>query len=74
MPPGPLTGPAAWTGEVMREMPERWTFSLDAAELAEIEAATAAIERSGAPLASVASREAALFQARTGFSPTPRGR
>ncbi len=53
MPPGAVTGSAAWTGEVMREMPERWTFSLNADELAEIEAATAAIERSGAPLGSI---------------------
>jgi hypothetical protein len=53
MPPGAVTGPAAWTGDDMRRMPERWTFTLDAAELAEIEAATAAIERSGAPLGAI---------------------
>jgi hypothetical protein len=53
IPPGAVTGPAAWTGEAMRQTPERWTFALDAAELAEIQAAIAVIERSGAPLDSI---------------------
>ena len=49
MPPGPLSGAAAWRGEDMVHSDE-WAYRLSAADLEEIEAALAAVEASGTPL------------------------
>ncbi len=39
----PIEGPAAWTGADLAQRPHEWTYVLSAAEVREIEAATAAV-------------------------------
>jgi hypothetical protein len=43
----PVEGPSAWTGTDLRTRPETWTYRLNPAEIAEIEAATAAVQAQG---------------------------
>jgi len=52
MPPGPVAGPSAWTGDEMRARTD-WLHAFSAAELAEIEDAIAAFKRSGRQLGEV---------------------
>jgi hypothetical protein len=53
MPPGRIDGPAAWIGAEMAAAPERWLFTLDAAELEEIERAIAAVRAAGLSLGDI---------------------
>ena len=48
--PGTITSPVAWTGRDMMVTPERWTYRLSDAEVAEIENAATAFIDSGRPL------------------------
>ena len=48
--PGTITGPIAWTGREMMAAPERWTYRLSDADVAEIENAATAFIDSGRPL------------------------
>ena len=48
--PSHITGPVAWTGQDMAAEPERWTYHLGDADVAEIEAAATAFIDSGQPL------------------------
>ena len=48
--PGTITSPVAWTGRDMMVTPERWTYRLSNAEVAEIENAATAFIDSGRPL------------------------
>ena len=53
-PPRPLVeGPSAWIGAELRGQPERWTYTLSAAEISEIEAATAGVLASGGEIAAI---------------------
>lgn len=47
MPPGPIAGPAAWTGPEMERRRDLWLHALSPAEVAEIEAAIAAHRAAG---------------------------
>ncbi len=42
-----IEGPSAWVGADLRQRPSEWTYTLSAAELAEIEAAVAVVQASG---------------------------
>jgi hypothetical protein len=48
-----VEGPSAWIGADLRSRPETWTYRLSGAEIAEIEAATAAAIASGIDIADV---------------------
>ena len=48
--PDAITGPVAWTGRDMMAAPERWTYRLSDADMAEIESAATAFIDSGRPL------------------------
>ena len=48
--PGTITSPVAWTGRDMMVTPERWTYRLSDAEVAEIENAATVFIDSGRPL------------------------
>ncbi|MDA0662129.1 MAG: TauD/TfdA family dioxygenase [Proteobacteria bacterium] len=39
MAPGPVGGPGAWRGSALRQRPEEWTYTLSAAEIAELDSA-----------------------------------
>ena len=47
MPPGPISGPAAWKGSDMARCPEKWTFTLSPEELQEVDYAVQRVRRSG---------------------------
>ena len=49
MPPGPITGPSAWRGAELARS-EEWMVRLSAADVAELEAALAAVRRRGLAL------------------------
>ncbi len=51
--PPPVDGPQAWIGATLARQPERWTYGLSAAEVAEIAAATDAVERRGLDIAAI---------------------
>jgi hypothetical protein len=52
--PRPLIdGPSAWVGATLRDRPETWTYTLSADEIAEIEAAVAAVLTAGLDVADV---------------------
>ena len=53
MPPGPVSGPSAWTGPDLAKREGDWLHRLEARELAEIEAAVRAFKASGRPLAEI---------------------
>lgn len=53
MPPGPVSGPSAWTGPDLAKREGEWLHRLDARELAEIDAAVRAVRASGRPLAEI---------------------
>ncbi len=55
MPPGPVSGPSAWTGPDLAKRESDWLYRLGARELAEIDAAVRAFKSSGRPLADIAS-------------------
>ena len=48
-----ISGPAAWTGAEMRQRESEWTYRLSAAEIAELEAAAAAVRARRFDLADV---------------------
>ena len=50
VPTAPIAGDAAWRGDDMRAHPERWSFSLSAAEVAELDAAQQVAAASGKKL------------------------
>ena len=53
-PPRPLVeGASAWTGGDLRGREDQWMYHLSAAEIAEIQAATAAVRDRGLPLAEI---------------------
>lgn len=54
MPPGPVSGPSAWTGPALAKRESDWLYRLGARELAEIDAAVRAFKSSGQPLAAIA--------------------
>ena len=51
--PGTITSPVAWTGRDMMAAPERWTYRLSDADMAEIESAATAFIDSGRPLGQI---------------------
>jgi|GEM_PF-5461780 len=51
MPPGPITGPAAWLGEEMASNPDRWIYTFDDQDLAEIDTAIHGATSAGINLA-----------------------
>jgi hypothetical protein len=54
MPPRPLVeGPSAWIGRDLRAREDEWIYPLSAAEIAEIETATAAVRARGLDLAEI---------------------
>lgn len=53
MPPGPVSGPSAWTGPDLAKREGEWLHRLDARALAEIDAAVRAFQASGRPLAEI---------------------
>ena len=48
-----VEGPSVWTGAEMRGREEEWTYRLSSAEIAEIDAATAAVRKRGLGLAEI---------------------
>ena len=48
-----ITGPSAWVGAAMKKREAEWTYRLSATEIAELEAATAAVRARGLDLAEV---------------------
>jgi len=50
MPQGPISGPAAWKGSDMARTPEKWTFTLTAEELQEVDGAVQSVQRTGLAL------------------------
>lgn len=52
-PPRRIDGPAAWVGAEMRRREAEWTYQLSAAEVAEIEAATASVMARGFDLVQI---------------------
>jgi hypothetical protein len=50
LPPGPLDIEAAWRGADLASHPERWTYRLTAAEIAEIDAAIGVVRSAGTAL------------------------
>ncbi|MGH7094300.1 MAG: TauD/TfdA family dioxygenase, partial [Stellaceae bacterium] len=53
-PPRPLiAGKSAWLGADLRRHPEAWIYTLSAAELAEIAAATASVRARGRDIAEI---------------------
>lgn len=59
MPPGPLSGPAAWYGPAMAKSGE-WIYALSPREIDEIDAALAATKRRGLEILDVSRAEFAL--------------
>ncbi len=53
MPPGPVSGPSAWTGPDFAKHEAAWLYRLGARELAGIDAAVRAFKSSGRPLAEI---------------------
>ncbi len=53
MPPGPVSGPSAWTGPDFAKHEAAWLYRLGARELADIDAAVRAFKSSGRPLAEI---------------------
>jgi len=53
MPPVPIVGPSAWTGREMARTPEKWTFTLTAAELREVDEAVRNVQRTGLALGDI---------------------
>lgn len=53
LPPGAITGPAAWYGSDLQRREAEWTRRFSGAELAEIDAAVRAFQAGGAPLARI---------------------
>lgn len=49
----PIEGPSAWYGPDLAQRPGEWTYHLSAAEIAEIEAATAAVRARGLDIADI---------------------
>ena len=49
----PIEGPSAWTGAEMRRREAEWTYRLSPSEVAEIEAAVAAVRAQGLELAEI---------------------
>jgi hypothetical protein len=47
----PVTGPSAWIGADLRQRPADWTYTLSAAEVAEVEAAVASVRARGLDIA-----------------------
>ena len=57
-PPRPLIeGASAWIGADLRGQPETWTYTLSAAEISEIEAATAGVLATGGDIAGITRAE-----------------
>ena len=48
-----VQGPSVWTGAEMRQREAEWTYRLSPAEIAEIEAAVAAVRKRGLALAEI---------------------
>ena len=69
LPPGPITGPSAWTGRDLAARPDEWIRRFSSAELAEIDAAVRAFKASGRPLAEISPASFAL----PAFGPVLRG-
>jgi hypothetical protein len=62
-PPRPLVGgPSAWTGAAMRAQPGTWAYILSAGEIAEIEAAIAAVLTEGLDIANISRRNFPLLR------------
>ncbi len=53
MPPGPVSGPSAWTGPDFAKHEAAWLYRLGERELADIDAAVRAFKSSGRPLAEI---------------------
>ena len=49
----PIEGPSAWYGAAMAEEPDQWLYELDAAAIAEIDDAVAALTAANTPLLEV---------------------
>ena len=89
-PPRPLVeGPSAWIGRDLRGREDEWIYPLSAAEIAEIESATAGVRARGLDIAEIgradfplptlgprldAMREEILERARLRADPRPAGR
>ena len=54
-----VTGPSVWTGAEMRTREAEWTYRLSPGEIAEIEAAVAAVRKRGLDLADLLKEPAA---------------
>src|SRR4051795_8191441 len=60
-PPRPLVeGPSAWIGRELRSREDEWIYSLSAAEIAEIESATAWVRERGLDIAEIRRADFAL--------------
>ena len=68
----PIEGPSAWIGANMRGREAEWTYRLSPAEVAEIQAATRAVQARGIDIADIRRSDFPLPTAGAGAGPAAR--